>query len=142
VVAWVVDTNVISVANGLAGQAGLECVRTCVAALQRARDEGICIDDGSELLSEYMKARTDRGEVGDLFLRWILDNRGNPESCQLVPITPSGDQWIWNEFPHDPELADFDEDDRKFVAVVRASSDDPTVPPGQLFHHSIGLLGG
>ena len=48
-------------------------------------------------------------------------NWTNPERCDLVEITlVDGLKINFEEFPDDPALADFDDDDRKFIAVACA----------------------
>ncbi len=55
-------------------------------------------------------------------------NWTNPERCDLVEITPvDGLEINFEEFPDDPALTDFDDDDRKFIAVAYAHPDNPPI---------------
>ena len=48
--------------------------------------------------------------------------------CDKIPITSiGGSNTEFDEFPVDPALAKFDDDDRKFVAVACAHSDKPPI---------------
>ena len=48
--------------------------------------------------------------------------------CESVPITlVDGLEIEFDEFPDDPALKRFDEDDRKFIAVARAHPDKPPI---------------
>jgi hypothetical protein len=59
--------------------------------------------------------------VGDKFLKWFLDNRGRSDLCKEVEITVHDGSWrLWEEFPEDERLSNFDPSDQKFVAVAKA----------------------
>ena len=121
----VVDTNVAVVANNKGSSAGPACIRACTQALDELTRSGrIAIDDSWRIIREYQQNLSDRGQpgAGNVFLKWLLTNRKNPQRCIQVPITPTdgnGEDYV--EFPHDPALVDFDPADRKFVAVAVAS---------------------
>lgn len=127
------DTNVLIVANGGAEQAQPDDVIACVHALEKARARGIVtIDSGNRIFGEYFVYMNHSGQpgVGDAFARWLHENQGNPRRCERVDITPksnNGDEWDFEEFPGDPELAGFHRKDRKFVAVALASKYKPRV---------------
>ena len=125
----VVDTNVAVAANLQTRQTSEVCIESCIDALRDARGEACLLLDGDGLiLSEYQKNLSLSGQpgVGDAFFKWLWDNQGSEAHCRKVPITPHDDR-VFEEFPDDPELAQFDRNDRKFVAVARASSNHPTV---------------
>lgn len=128
----IVDTNVPKVANGReeSPQASPDCVNIC-----RSRVEGIIrgeeklvLDDGWIILGEYMDNLRSSGEpgAGDRFFKWVLQNKDT--KCDLVPITSvDGLENEFAEFPDDSELADFDPDDRKFIAVACAHPNHPPI---------------
>ena len=130
----VVDTNVPVVANGCSEQASNACVLSCVQKIREITQKGnrLLLDSSWHIITEYQQNLRSSGQpgVGDGFLRWVLTNRANPERCSLVHIT-SCDDLVFEEFPNDPELGNFDRDDRKFVAVAlayyNAHSTNPTV---------------
>lgn len=128
--AYVIDSNVPIVANGKTNQASPECVLACVEALGRAREGLTCLDDGFRILGEYMKHLSPSGQpgAGDAFMKWVFQNQANSLHCEVVPITPANDNGeSYEEFPADPDLADFDRSDRKFVAVALASQHGPPI---------------
>jgi hypothetical protein len=129
--AFVVDTNVPVVANGRSKQTDPDCVIACVGALTEVRDSGIIVlDDAMLILDEYRRRLNMSGQpgVGDLFMKWVWSVQAVVEHCRQVHITPrQNEPGNFEEFPDDPELARFDYSDRKFVAVARASGDDPVV---------------
>ncbi len=123
----VVDTNVILVANNAHADVSPECVLECVRRLEQlTRNGAIAIDDAYRILGEYQhKTSPRKGKgVGDVFIKWILSKLGDSQRVQQVALTElTKDQFA--EFPV-PELEEFDQPDRKFVAVANAH---PAKPP-------------
>jgi hypothetical protein len=127
--AYVVDTNVLFVANQASPQAGPQCVNACVNALRAAKEGIVVLDDSWRILGEYgNKLNPGQPGAGDLFLKWVHKNQTNPDHCEQVRLTlRSNDQDDFNEFPDDEALERFDRSDRKFVAVALASKNEPDV---------------
>ena len=126
--ASVVDTNVAVVANGAHPQAGQECMRECILALQGIQQQGrVVVDSGMLIFTEYFGKLSLSGQpgVGDAFFKWLWSIQGDPERCEPVDITPADGSF--REFPADPALNGFHADDHKFVAVALASKSDPEV---------------
>jgi len=129
----VVDTNVAVVANGHSEQASPECVISCGQRLLGITNgtENLVLDDRREVINEYSRNLRSSGQpgAGDAFLKWVLTHQANPERCELVHITPVEDVPIttFHEFPSDPDLSDFDPDDRKFVGVALAHPQKPPI---------------
>ncbi len=126
--ARVIDTNVLIVANGRSEQASLECFSRCIVALGEAHQCVVVLDDAFLIFNEYQNEVNPSGQpgVGDAFLLWLLKNWTNPVHCELVTLTPNADN-SFDEFPSDPELADFDPSDHKFVAAANESFHGPEV---------------
>ncbi|MCK9504771.1 MAG: hypothetical protein M0Q95_11390 [Porticoccaceae bacterium] len=128
----VIDTNILLIANGQHGDVSPECVTECVNLLQAMQANGtVVIDDGYRILGEYQhKTRLNPPKgVGDVFLKWLLRNAGNPVHCAQVAITESAvDEFA--EFPVPTLQPMFDAPDRKFAAVANAHPDKPPVWQG------------
>ena len=122
--AVIVDTNVIVIANDTDDKRK-DCRDRCQDRLQQIIDQGekVVIDDKRRILGEYEKnthPNTRKG-IGDLFVKRLLQNLGNPNICTMVSITPlTGNGTDFEEFPDDNALISFDPDDRKFIAVALA----------------------
>jgi hypothetical protein len=127
--AFVIDTNVLVVADDLNHEAGPGCVQACAAAITKARRRRIVLDEAGVILKQYRQnLRLGRQTVGANFLQWLLDNLYNPQRCEQVALTPiTGDGRGFEEFPDDPDLAAFDRSDRVFVAVAIKSRFRPCV---------------
>jgi hypothetical protein len=126
---YVVDTNVILVANGQHPDVSLECSRRCARWLEDLMHTGrIALDEGFEIVREYQhKTHASDGQgAGDAFLRWVLHQLDNPARCDLVKLD-SNHMRGYEAFPDDPELAAFDPMDRKFVAVARLHPESPPI---------------
>jgi len=119
-----VDTNVAVVANGKSDQADDSLTEACIdALLDVTRRGGLVLDDGDRIFEEYRKNLSLSGQpgTGDVFMRWVHDNRYSAAWCELRTITClDGAEQTFREFPASPALADFDPSDRKFVAVANA----------------------
>lgn len=126
-----VDTNVPVVANRQSPQASAACVHASIEMLERVRAGLTVIDHSRLILQEYRRNLHLSGQpgAGDAFFKWLWDRQDNSQHCQQVRITPRepDSEVDFAEFPDDPELAGFDPDDRKFVAVARASANRPEV---------------
>jgi hypothetical protein len=113
----VIDTNVLVVANGSSDQANSSCVIACIEGLRRVRDEElVALDEAGEILGEYSSHCDFAGQpgVGDEFFRWVSDNR---YSCHLIRSNPHAER-VYEEFPANEDLKNFDRSDRKFVVTA------------------------
>ena len=125
----VIDTNVAVVANGKTEQAGPGCILNCIVRLRQVRDEyRVLLDSRNLILEEYLRNLHLSGQpgLGDAFFKWLFDNQANPEHCRRVIVNHHPSR-VFEEFPDDPSLSGFDQDDRKFVAVAVASGTGPTI---------------
>ena len=129
--AAVIETNIIVVANMQSSHVSPECVVACVDALEHVKNSMVVVvDAGMHIFEEYFRHANRSGQpgMGDEFAKWLWDNQGYTEHCELVVIKPTGiDQQDFAEFPADPELSEFDPNDKKFVAVALASKNRPSI---------------
>ena len=130
--AVIVDTNVALVASGRSEQASEDCVAICANRLGQINsgEVKLALDNQRRIIEEYRGKLNPEGQpgIGDVFLKWVETNWANPQRCDLVPITPvNGSENEFQEFPTDPALNDFDPDDRKFIAVALAHSENPPI---------------
>ena len=127
----IVDTNVAIVANGKADQAGVDCIRACIAALKQVRaSRRIWLDVNGLILGEYRINLSPTGQpgVGDAFFKWSWNNQANEQLCRQVRLSPlDDDHRLFAEFPDDPELRGFDRSDQKFAAVAIACGEEAPI---------------
>lgn len=129
----VIDTNVPKTANLALDPASvpdelIDCVTACVELIQEVTvDGGLVIDAGDEIYDEYRAQLDMKGApgVGDKFMKWVHSARWTWPDSDRVPITPDGDSYL--EFPEHEGLAEFDLNDRKFVAVANAHPKKPVI---------------
>jgi len=125
----VVDTNVLLVANASHPDISPACIDTCIAMLQALQEDGtVVIDDGHLILTEYLeKTSLDSPKgLGDVFLKWLLQQLANPARVAQVRITPDR-QGGFKEFPDKLLQQRFDPPDRMFVAVANAHPERPPI---------------
>lgn len=127
----VIDSNVLAVANHLADHASHACVESSIERLMKVQRGGrVVLDDAGRILCEYGHhcKPWNPQRVGDQFLRWLLQVRATPSRCERVTLTATGDpSRPFAEFPNDPCLASFDQDDHVYVAAALASQADPAI---------------
>jgi hypothetical protein len=125
----VIDTNVLLVANGQHADVSSDCVEVCVHRLRAMEKSGVTvIDDGFRILGEY-KNKTSLNPpkgVGDVFLKTLLRNAGNPARVDQVSLTELNEN-KFAEFPDTALQPFFDAPDRKFAAVANAHQDKPPI---------------
>ncbi|WP_062188550.1 hypothetical protein [Ferrovum myxofaciens] len=125
----VIDTNVLLVANEQHADVSTECVTECVQRLQAMEKTGVTvIDDGFRILGEYQNKTSlnpPKG-VGDVFLKWLLRQAGNPTRVEQISLTELAEN-EFAEFPDTTLQPAFDAPDRKFAAVAHAHPDKPSV---------------
>ena len=63
--------------------------------------------------------------VGDIFMKWVHDNRWSLPDSDRVTISKDGDSY--KQFPEHEGLVNFDISDRKFVAVANAHPEKPPI---------------
>jgi hypothetical protein len=128
-VTFIIDTNLILIANGQHEHVSAACVQACVRRLQDVMARGrFAIDDQFLILREYEhKSDPHTGKrPGDQFVRWALQNASNPGRCDQVPLQVHPERGFVS-FPDDPQLSAFDPSDRKFIAVANAHEDHPPI---------------
>ena len=123
---WVIDTNVLLVADNQHPDIDPECVTTCIHRLREIEKGGrVVVDDQYRILGEYENKLSYRGckGVGAVFLKNLLRNQIKRLAVPLEEGTERG----FRNFPPDKELSNFDPSDRKFVAVALACRGKPPI---------------
>lgn len=113
----VVDSNVAVVANGRDTHANEDCQLTCISELEHVvRQRRVAIDTGDFIFAEYRNHLhfSGRPGTGDMFFKFLFDNRYNPKRVFRVTINPSGEDRGFAELPPNR----LDPSDRKFLAVA------------------------
>ena len=127
---FVIDTNVLVVANEKYQRATYKHVYICQKFLTDLREKKVSIDSLGLILKEYFihASRSGQPGIGDAFAKWLWNNQWNVSRCERVEITPdeNGEKGFV-EFPGDEALITFDRSDRKFVAVAVKSEFDAVI---------------
>lgn len=126
---FVVDTNVVLVANGQHEDVSPDCIASCALRLQDIMLSGkLALDEGFRILSEYQNKTVPKtsNRPGDAFVRWALRNNANDSRIDCVVLTEHSERGF-EAFPVDDDLLDFDPPDRKFVAVARSHPHSPPI---------------
>ncbi|MBW7876124.1 MAG: hypothetical protein H3C47_09065 [Candidatus Cloacimonetes bacterium] len=129
----IVDTNVPKTANLVTqhdtdSDIPKKCVLACVEAIEHTiKTKGLIMDQNGEIFHEYLNQLSSSGQpgVGDKFMKWVVLNRFSLPDSQRVVIKKTGNSY--KEFPTHKDLTNFDNSDRKFVAVANAHQDKPPI---------------
>ena len=130
----IVDTNVPLKANDALDPDSIPdelmgCVFACIEAVEHIINTPHCLvlDAGNEIYDEYAHKLSRSGQpgVGDMFMKWVHDNRWTLADANRVIINKKdGNSYV--EFPDYGDLIKFDPSDRKFIAVAKKH---PRHPP-------------
>ncbi len=121
----IIDTNVPLVAAEKHDRATVKCRRACEIFVKLVLNGKICvvIDDNRTAYTEYRNNMypdpNPSSGLASNFLMHIIQNYGNAERVLRIPLVRE-ENGEYVEWPRDPNLADFDPDDRKWVALARA----------------------
>lgn len=129
----VVDTNVAKIANlatkpDPSSDVPDECVVKCIEAVEHViKKKALVIDAEDDIFDEYRQQLSMKGQpgVGDMFMKWVHDNRWSLPDTRRVQITKNSESY--EEFPEHNDLSNFDKSDRKFVAVSNAHQNKPNI---------------
>jgi len=127
---YIIDTNVLAVANESYPKAGDKEVFTCQRFLVDVMQTHLSVDSLGLIFYEYFTHASRSGQpgMGDAFAKWFWDNQYDVSICEQVDITPDpGGKRGFLEFPGDERLKDFDMEDRKFAAVAVKSQFDAVI---------------
>lgn len=125
---YIIDTNVLIVANEKYPNAGDKNILDCQRFLYNVREKHLSVDSLELIFKEYISHANLSGQpgMGDEFLKWFYYNQYNTAVCEQVEITPDEERGFF-EFPADESLKYFDRSDRKFAAVAAASEFDAVI---------------
>jgi hypothetical protein len=119
---WVVDTNVLVVANARNTNPSISCQLASIEFLKSILEGNhrFLLDLGGHIVSEYKTYCNPNGSpgIGDRFLLEILNS--HPNKVQRLELDQIDDQYV--DFPVDERLQDFDPSDRKFVALAKQAN--------------------
>lgn len=129
----VIDTNVPKNANLAVASHPIPddleaCVEACVDAIEHVIKSGcLVIDSDDEIFNEYLRNLSLSGSpgLGNSFMKWVHDHRFGNQSVETITINKEGSSYT--EFPDDVRLSEFDNDDRKFIAVSCAHTSNPPI---------------
>jgi len=125
---YVIDTNVLVVANAKYPHADDKNIFDCQHFLIDVREKHLSVDSSGLIFNEYFQHASRAGQpgIGDKFAKWFWYNQWDTSVCEQVELTPDREREFL-EFPGDESLKDFDRSDRKFAAVAAASDFDAVI---------------
>jgi hypothetical protein len=116
----VIETNIIAVANDPEHDSGEDCHVACYRFLYSIvqNKQRVLMDADDQIFQEYRRYAHLKGQprIGDMFLKWLHDNRGFENIYETVEIEDL-------ELPQ--SVQDFDLSDHKFVKVAIGTPNKP-----------------
>jgi hypothetical protein len=128
----ILDTNVpakASVSPNSCPTEELNMQKACmeyVRALTQEKDKKLVLDLGHEIWKEYHNNICDNSNMGKLFFRWLHSYYATilPEDHIKLDRDENG-RYI--DYPYDDDTREFDESDKKFVALSNAHPEKPPI---------------
>ncbi|WP_373212751.1 hypothetical protein [Ruminococcus sp. 5_1_39BFAA] len=128
----ILDTNVpakASVAPDSCPNEELKMQRACmeyVGKLTMGQEKKLVLDLGHEIWKEYHNNVCKDSNMGKLFFRWLYNYYAAilPQDHIKLDKDENG-QYV--DYPYDSETKEFDESDKKFVALANAHAEKPPI---------------
>ena len=128
----VLDTNVPTIASispQLCQDKELVMQKKCVeyiGNLVKCKETKLVLDADFEILKEYQKNVCKNSNIGKIFFKWLYSyyNQIQPEDIVKLQKNKFG-QYI--DFPYDENTKNFDESDKKFIALSNAHAEKPPI---------------
>jgi len=128
----ILDTNVpvkASVSPATCPPDELEMQRACmeyIGELVQNQNKKLVLDLDYEILKEYRNNVYKNSSMGKIFFTWLNNYLGTilPEDCLKLEKNADGQ---YKDYPYDEATKDFDESDKKFVALANAHADKPPI---------------
>lgn len=128
----ILDTNVpakASVSPNSCPVEELEMQKACmeyIRALTMDKEKKLVLDLGYEIWKEYNNNVCRNSNMGKLFFRWFYDYCKTilPQDHIKLDKDENG-QYV--DYPYDEATKEFDESDKKFVALANAHSEKPPI---------------
>ena len=94
--------------------------------LINGKNTKLVLDAGYEILKEYERNVCKNSNMGILFYRWLYSYYGKIQPEDLIKLEKNNDgQYI--DFPYDEHTKNFDESDKKFIALANAHYEKPPI---------------
>lgn len=128
----ILDTNVpvkASVSPAVCPPDELEMQKACMeymGKLIQTRNTRLVLDLDYEILKEYRNNVCKNSPMGMLFLTWLNNYLGTILSEDFIKLEKNeSGQYI--DYPYDEDTKDFDESDKKFVALANVHAEKPPI---------------
>lgn len=128
----ILDTNVpakASIPPNSCPEEELEMQRACmeyIRTLTTGRDKKLVLDLGHEIWKEYQNNVCKDSGMGKQFFKWLYSYYATilPQDHIKLDKDENG-QYI--DYPYDDDTKEFDESDKKFVAISNAHNEKPPI---------------
>lgn len=127
---YIIDTNVIAVANNMADHLSEKQILKCQTfVLGLFTDTCFSIDSMNLIFDEYFTYASRKGEpgIGSALAKYIWDHIADQAICEVVPIITCPEPHFFSVFKTHNELLSFDKSDLKFIAVCIDSNKMPVI---------------
>lgn len=128
----ILDTNVptkASISPQLCHENELEMQKKCmkyIGDLVNNKETKLVLDADFEILKEYQNNVCKNSNMGKIFFKWLYNyyNQIQPEDIIKLEKNRSGQ---YMDFPYDDDTENFDESDKKFIALANAHAEKPPI---------------
>jgi hypothetical protein len=128
----ILDTNVpvmASVAPNLCKDEELVMQKKCMEYIRQLTTKGdnkIVLDMKHEIMTEYENNVNKNTSMGKLFFRWLYNYTPKMDMDDLLELKRD-DRGRYKDYPYDEITKNFDESDKKFVALANLHGEKPPI---------------
>ncbi len=134
---YIVDTNVLCMARERYDEmtpSEAKCAMACINFITEfmKNDYRLVLDKDREILGEYERNINTKGQptLATIFMKWIYEYISKAEVNDIYVDLLKREQDDYETFPINKRLREFDNSDKKFVALANAHPENPPIVQG------------
>lgn len=128
----ILDANVpakAAVSPAFCPESDLQIQEKCMSYIENLvneKDSKLVLDIGYEIMTEYRNNVCKDSNMGKIFFRWLYDYYSRIDNNDHIKLEKN-DNGQYKDYPYYDDTKDFDESDKKYIALANAHSEKPPI---------------